>query len=372
MKQSDISDKYLKLLNSYKDPEICRKLFQKIHSYDKPINLMEVCGTHTVALFRTGVRAGLPKSLNLVSGPGCPVCVTPVETIERAVGLACKENTVLFCFGDMLKVPGIKDSLESAQAGRDAHVKIIYSPLDALEYAKKEPQKKVILFGVGFETTIPLFASVLIWAKEQNVKNLYLLPAFKLVPPALDVLLTDETAAIDGFILPGHVSSIIGKRAYQFMSEKYNMPGVITGFEPVDMLEGILLLVEMISKGSIHIKNQYTRYVTEEGNRKAQDVIAAVFEPCDVKWRGLGTIPDSGLKLRQEYAGFDADLLIDFDIGDTKEPAGCRCGDVILGKCAPPECKLYKSICTLANPVGPCMVSSEGTCAAYYKYAGQR
>ena len=370
MKALDTSDKSLHLLNSYKDPELARGLLAKVCSYGKKISIMEVCGTHTVALFRTGIRSGLPENLHLVSGPGCPVCVTPVEIMEKAIGLACRKNTVLFCFGDMMKVPGVKDSLETAQADRGAHVKIMYSPLEALEFARREQDREVILFGVGFETTIPLFASVMIRAKEENIRNLYLFSAFKLVPPALHALLSDKDSRIDGFLLPGHVSSILGQDVYSFMVEQYGIPGAIAGFEAVDMLEGILLLVDMITGQKADIKNQYTRFVSHEGNRKAQETIAAVFEPCDAVWRGLGEIPASGLKLRESFSHYDAEALIDFSCPPVSEPAACRCGDVIMGKCAPPDCGLYKTTCTPSHPVGPCMVSSEGTCAAYYKYAG--
>jgi len=329
---------------------------------------MEVCGTHTVALFRTGIRDGLPKNINMVSGPGCPVCVTPIETMEKAIGLACRKNTCLFCFGDMLKVPGSKESLESARANRNAQVHMMYSPLEALEYAEKNRDKDVVLFGVGFETTIPLFASVLMRANKLNNNNLYMLSEFKVIPPALEALLSTEDSGIDGFMLPGHVSAMIGADAYRFMSDRYGMPGVITGFEPVDMLQGISALLQMISNGKGEIRNEYTRVVSPQGNKTALGIIKTVFGGCDSVWRGLGTIPGSGLRLKNEFERFDAERLIDFEIGSVSEPKGCKCGEVIKGKCKPTDCGLYGTRCNPSEPVGPCMVSSEGTCAAYFKY----
>jgi len=332
---------------------------------------MEVCGTHTVALFAAGIRQGLSERIHLASGPGCPVCVTPVESIEKAIGLACRSNTVLFCFGDMVKVPGASGSLESARANRKARVKVMYSPLEALEFARHEPRTDVVLFGVGFETTIPLFASLVQRAVAHRVKNLYLLTAFRLIPPALEALVSSGDVRIDGFLLPGHVSSIIGADVYRFMAERYYVPGVIAGFEAVDLCEGILLLLDMIRRREPAIKNQYTRFVSPLGNRRAQDLIASVFTTCDSHWRGLGEIRNSGVRLAGDFSRFDAEALIDFEIGTASEPDGCRCGEVITGKRTPTGCALFGAACTPAHPVGPCMVSREGTCAAYYHYGGR-
>jgi hydrogenase expression/formation protein HypD len=355
-------------MNTLNDTSIAKNLLEKINLFKKSISLMEVCGTHTVEIFRSGIRYGLGKNINLISGPGCPVCVTPDEEIEKAIGLACKKNTTLFCFGDMIKVPGDQETLETAKAKRNAKVKVMYSPMEALDYAEKNKKENVILFGIGFETTIPLFCSVIIRAKKHNIKNLFLFSAFRLVPPALDALCSSEEIKIDGFILPGHVSTIIGEQAYLPLVEKYRIPSVITGFEPLDILEGIYMLIEMISKNKHSLKNQYKRAVPFEGNRNAQNVIKSVFNITDAKWRGLGIIPNSGLLLNDNYKIFDAASLIDFDIPEIKDPRGCLCGDVIKGVKKPLECKLYKKVCNPTNPVGPCMVSSEGTCAAYYKY----
>ncbi len=248
-KQSDISNKLQKISTRVNNVSIAKKLLERINLFKKNVSMMEVCGTHTVAIFRSGIKYGLPKNINLISGPGCPVCVTPTEEIEKAIGLACKKGFTLFCFGDMVKVPGVNETLETAKAKKEANVNLMYSPMEALEYAEKNKKEKVVVFGVGFETTIPLFCSVLVRAKENNIKNLFLLPAFKLVPPALDILCSSGEIKIDGFILPGHVSTIIGEKAYMPLIKKYGIPSVITGFEPVDILEGIYMLVEMISGG---------------------------------------------------------------------------------------------------------------------------
>ncbi len=323
-----------------------------------------------MAFFKSGIRSGMPENVNLVSGPGCPVCVTAIETMEKAIRLACRKGTVLFCFGDMMKVPGISGSLESVRAERGANIRVMYSPLEALAFARGEPRKDTVLFGVGFETTIPLFASVLARASRDELQNIYLLAAFKLIPPAIEALLSSADIAVDGFILPGHVSSVIGEESYSFMAERYNVPGVITGFETVDMLEGILLLLDMIKKREPAIRNQYSRFVSLRGNQKAKEIIRSVFTVRDSEWRGLGKIKSSGMWLKDEYSRFDAEALIDFEISKTPEPRGCICDDVIRGKSKPTECKLFKSSCSPSHPVGPCMVSTEGTCAAYYKYGG--
>lgn len=351
---------------------MARHLLERIHTFTEKVTIMEVCGTHTMALFKTGIRFGLPSTVTLVSGPGCPVCVTPLEIVQNAIELACRENTVFFCFGDMMKVPGVSGTLELARAQSNANVKIMYSPLDALEYAREEPHKDIILFGVGFETTIPLFASILLRAQKDKIKNLYLLCAFKLIPPALQALLSDGDCPIDGFLLPGHVSSIIGEDAYRFMVETYQASGVITGFESVDILEGIYLLLDIVSKKEAAIQNQYARFVTKEGNRTAHDIMYTVFSKCNARWRGIGELPMSGLQLKSDFAQFDAQNLIDFKITSVPEPSGCCCGDVIKGKIKPLACPLFKVVCAPHHAIGPCMVSSEGTCAAYYKYGTHR
>lgn len=368
MKLSNTLNEQESLLLSFRDAGIAKQLIEKIRSFKTKATIMEVCGTHTVALFKTGVRSVLPENINLVSGPGCPVCVTPMKAVEKAIRLACVKDHVLFCFGDMIKVPGSRDNLEVAKARDGANVRVMYSPIEVLEYAKANPAKKAILFGVGFETTVGLFASTLIRARHENIKNLYILNAFKTIPNALDALLSSGGVKVDGFMLPGHVSSIIGERAYGLIVTKYKKPGVITGFEACDMLEGILSLITLIEAKDAKIINSYKRFVPSEGNKRAIEVIYKVFRDCASEWRALGVIPASGLMLTDEYRHFDAEALMDFDLGDVKEPAGCKCGEVIKGAAKPLSCALYKKVCTPSNPIGPCMVSSEGTCAAYYKY----
>jgi hydrogenase expression/formation protein HypD len=271
----------------------------------------------------------------------------------------------------MLRVPGASGSLESMRADHGARVKVMYSPLEALEYAGRERRIDVVMFGIGFETTIPLFASCMQRAAELRLNNLYLLTAFKLIPPVIDALLSSGNADINGFLLPGHVSSIIGENAYRFMTDRHRVPGVITGFEAVDLLEGIWLLLDMVDRREPAIKNQYTRFVSRHGNRHAQSITSSVFTTCDSRWRGLGEIRDSGMRLADDFHRFDAGALIDSEIGPLPEPDGCRCGEVIAGRLAPSQCALFGSTCAPAHPVGPCMVSREGVCAAYYNYRGQ-
>ncbi len=329
---------------------------------------MEVCGTHTVALFKTGIRDAVPSSLRLISGPGCPVCVTPSREVEKAIRLACLPGTVLFCFGDMVRVPGARGSIETARAGRGARVRVMYSPLDALEFAARERETRVALFGVGFETTIPLFASVLRRARGEGLRNVYLLSAFKLLPPAIEALLARPGFRIDGLILPGNVSAVIGADAYRFVAERHHVPGVIAGFEAADILQAILMLLDMIDKGKAGILNEYSRFSTDRGNEKALAAVREVFAPRDSEWRGLGVIPASGLGFREEFSRFDAESLLAEEIPPVPEPEGCLCGDVIAGAREPEECVLFGRRCTPSAPIGACMVSGEGTCAAHYRY----
>lgn len=329
---------------------------------------MEVCGTHTAALFRTGIRAALPGTIRCLSGPGCPVCVTPPETVETAIGLARRKGTVLFSFGDMLRVPGRDGSLETARASGAARVRMMLGPVEALEHAVRAPREEVVMFGVGFETTIPAFAAVLRRAAAAGVGNLFLLPAFRLIPPAIEALFSGGKAPADGFLLPGHVSAVIGARPYAFLPGRYGVPGVIAGFEPVDLLEAILALLGMIERREPAIVNRYARFVPAEGNPRARALMDEVFAPCDSRWRGMGDLPASGLRLRDAFARFDAARLVDFEVPPAGEPAGCICGEVLRGSRTPAECPLFRRRCTPAAPVGPCMVSAEGTCSAFYQY----
>ncbi|MGD9367347.1 MAG: hydrogenase formation protein HypD [Desulfobacteraceae bacterium] len=353
----------------YRDPAIAKSLVHQLASLSqKPVRLMEVCGTHTMAIFRHGIRALLPRTITLLSGPGCPVCVTAQGDIDAFVALSRRPDVTLTTFGDLMRVPGSGSSLQRETA-EGADVRVVYSAMDAVQLAGKRPDREVIFLGVGFETTAPTIAAAIISARQMNLKNFSIYCAHKTVPVALKALMDNPSVQIDGFLLPGHVSVIIGLNAYRPFFEQYQTPGVVAGFEPVDVLRGVLELVTMLEKGRPGLGNVYPRAVTAEGNTQAQHVLAKVFEPCDTCWRGLGVIPGSGLSIRSEYADFDAVRRFDFEVGETPEPKGCACGEILSGTKTPPECALFRKACTPMNPVGPCMVSSEGTCAAYYRYA---
>jgi len=331
------------------------------------LRFMEVCGTHTVSIFRSGIRSLLPKEIELISGPGCPVCVTPVGEIDRAVSLARLPDVTLVTFGDLMRVPGTFSSLNRERAmGRD--IRVITSPLDPLEIAFKEPQKKVIFFAVGFETTAGAIAAAVKEVKKRGIKNVYILSSQRLIPPAIRALLSSDKVKIDGFILPGHVSVIIGKTPYTFIAHEFSLMGVITGFEAGDILEGIHMLMIQKAEERAEIENQYTRVVKDEGNRLAQEIMEEVFEPFNAQWRGLGVIPESGLKLKQELKEMDATYVFDIPYEEKADPPGCLCGEILQGIKKPPDCPLFNTRCTPEDPVGPCMVSSEGSCAAFHKY----
>lgn len=333
-----------------------------------PVHLMELCGTHTMMISRLGLRARLPKSLRLLSGPGCPVCVTPCSEVDRVIALGRLDRVTLATFGDMLRVPGSSSSLELERAaGRD--IRLVYSAMEALETARAEPERQVVFFGIGFETTTPTVAATLQQAKQSGVENFLVLPAFKLIPPAMKALLADEDASIDGFILPGHVSAIIGSRPYEPIAADYRIPSVVTGFEGLDILEGIAMLLRQLSEERAEVEIQYRRAVRPEGNPAAREVSATVLRIRDASWRGLGTIPGSGLELNEAYAGFDAVKRLPVLVEETADlPPGCACGEVLRGKILPPDCPLFGRGCDPARPVGSCMVSSEGGCAAWYQY----
>ena len=332
-----------------------------------PVRLMEVCGTHTVALFRSGVRSLLPKDLHLISGPGCPVCVTSQGYIDAASAAARRDGFVVCTYGDMVRVPGQGGSLAEHRA-QGANVLVVYSACDALAYAVAHPEVKVVFLAVGFETTAPATAAVVKEAKARQVRNFFVFLGHKLVIPAMRALLASGDAAIDGFLCPGHVSVIIGADAYKVIAREHRRPCVIAGFEPAQLIQGIHNLVVQVARREARVANVYSAAVTAGGNRVALGYIADVFRPGPAAWRALGMIPGSGLELRDEYAEFDAERQLGLTIGPDYEPPGCRCGQVIQGKCTPAECPLFRTVCTVATPIGPCMVSSEGTCAAWYKY----
>lgn len=354
--------------SAFKDPKLARGLIETIHRLaPEHATLMEVCGTHTVAIARNGIRDLMPEGLRLASGPGCPVCVTCNRDIDTVIALARIPNVTITTFGDMTRVPGSTSSLLAEQAaGRS--VEIVYSPLDALAFAKAHPEREVVFVGVGFETTTPLVAMAIKRAKAMGLSNFTVFAAHKNMPGALELLVGDPTLELDALILPGHVSTIIGAEPYRFLAEKYGIPGVITGFEPVDVLQGIAMLVRQLHEGRAEIEIAYARGVMPEGNPVALAAIDEVFETCTATWRGLGDIPGSGYRIRDEFANFDAVRRFEPDVESTRDPKGCRCGDVLRARIAPNECPLFRTVCTPENPVGPCMVSSEGSCAAYYRY----
>ncbi len=350
----------------------------------KTVNLMEVCGTHTMAISGFGIRRAVDPRLRLLSGPGCPVCVTAQEEIDAAIGIAGKPDVAVVTFGDMMRVPGSRSataaraqaSLEQEKA-KGADVRVVYSALDALRLAEDEPDRQFVFLGVGFETTAPTVAATVLTAQESGVSNFTVLPMFKTIPQALDAIASSDRVNVDGFILPGHVSTVIGTRPYEFLRDKYRLPSCVIGFEALDVLQGILMLLKQMQTGP-QVEIQYKRSVRPEGNEKAQQVMETVFEPCDAAWRGLGTIPGSGLAFRRGFREFDARKRFG-EMGTVPRSArtrgtvpisrsACRCGDVMLGVIVPPECKLFAKACTPESPVGPCMVSTEGACAAYYKY----
>ena len=355
-------------LKAFKDPQLAKGLIASIEAWaPEHAVLMEVCGTHTVAIARNGVRALMPEGTRLSSGPGCPVCVTSNHDIDKVIALARVPGVIITTFGDMTRVPGSTSSLLAEQAaGRD--VRIVYSPLDALRLAQENPDRQVVFVGVGFETTTPLVAMAVKRAKEAGLANFSVYGAHKNMPGALGAIVADPELKVDALILPGHVSTIIGMAPYRFLAEKYGIPGVITGFEPNDVLQGIAMLMRQLHEGRAEIEIAYARGVMEQGNPVALAAIDEVFETCTATWRGLGEIPGSGYRIREEYADFDALRRFAPEIEPTIEHKGCRCGDVLRGIMAPSECPLFRRVCTPENPVGPCMVSGEGSCAAYFRY----
>jgi hydrogenase expression/formation protein HypD len=356
------------LFDNFKDPQLCKTLLARIHAeLDGELRFMEVCGTHTVSIFRSGVRSLLSDKVVHLSGPGCPVCVTHDSEVAAFLELAGK-NAIITTFGDLMRVPGPeKKTLKSAQA-EGARVKVVYSPFDALKIAQDNPHDKVVFLGVGFETTAPAIAATVKVAREQGLTNFSVLCFHKLVPPALDALVGDPELKVQAFLLPGHVSAIIGVEPYRFLASKHGLPAVVAGFEPVDILQALYMFVTMRNQNKIEVVNAYTRVVSDGGNPKAMSVMNEIFVPCDALWRGIGLIPGSGLAVRDEYADFDAMRVFDMQLHDVPEIKGCRCGDVLKGKLSPDKCPLFGKACTPASPVGPCMVSTEGSCAAYFKY----
>ena len=357
----------LKYVDEYRNKEIAQKILRQVKSLSKKkVNLMEVCGTHTVNIFRNGIKKMLPTNINLISGPGCPVCVTPIRYIDEIIALSRESDFIITTFGDMIKVPGSTSTLEKEKAN-GSDIRVVYSTLDALEVARNNPSKKIVFMGVGFETTSPTIASAVLKAQKDEINNFAVLSVAKIISPAMKALLDGKEVNIDGFICPGHVSAIIGSKPYNFITTQYKVPCVICGFEPLDILQSIYMLVKQIEDGRAEVEIQYERVVKPEGNKIALDKIKEVFKVVNSDWRGIGNIPLSGLEIKDKYGKFNA-RKFEVEIEETKESRGCRCGEVLRGVITPHECPLFRGVCTPENPQGACMVSTEGTCAAYYKY----
>ncbi len=360
----------MKFVDEYRDPELAKKLIERIHRRStRPIRLMEFCGGHTVAIFKHGLRQLLPKHIEMLSGPGCPVCVTASADLDKAIALTRLPNVIITSFGDMIRVPGSHYSLQVAKA-EGGDVRVVYSTQDALAIARNNPAKSVIFIGIGFETTAPTIAASILQAEKEGIDNYYVLSLHKLCPPIMKALLDLGEVRLNGIICPGHVSAIIGSHPYLFIPRDYKIACAVSGFEPVDILLSVDMLVNQIETEDYKVEIAYRRGVKPEGNLPALKLMGNVFEAADANWRGIGWVPSSGLKLKAEYRHFDAEDKFDIAAVSSREPKGCLCGSILRGVSTPLDCKLFRSRCTPEHPVGPCMVSSEGSCATYYHYGG--
>ncbi|MEO8108954.1 MAG: hydrogenase formation protein HypD [Ginsengibacter sp.] len=360
----------MKYLSEYRDADLVQQYLREIKkTVTKPWTLMEVCGGQTHSLVKNGILELLPLQVQMVHGPGCPVCVTPLNLIDKAVYLAEEKDVVLCSFGDMLRVPGSKKSLLEAKAN-GADIRILYSPLEAVKLAQENPEKEIVFFAVGFETTAPANALSVIQAHRMGLKNYSILASHVLVPPAIEEIMNDELCTVNGFLAAGHVCAIMGIYEYYPLVEKYKVPIVVTGFEPVDLLQGILMAVRQLERGEAKVENQYSRIVSEEGNVKAQEMIYEVFEVTDRLWRGMEVIPMSGYKVKSSLSDFDAEKKFNVNIAEAPENPECIAGDIMKGIKKPFQCQHFGKKCKPANPLGAPMVSSEGACAAYYHYSG--
>ncbi|MEM9516455.1 MAG: hydrogenase formation protein HypD [Actinomycetota bacterium] len=358
----------MKYLDEFHDPELAAGLFADIErTATQRWAIMEVCGGQTHSIIRNGIDQLLPEQIELIHGPGCPVCVTPLEMIDRALAIAARPDVIFCSFGDMLRVPGSTHDLFSVKA-RGGDVRVVYSPLDAVEVASDHPDKQVVFFGVGFETTAPANAMAVFQARQRNLDNFSMIVSHVLVPPAIEALMTSGTSRVNGFLAAGHVCTVMGTAQYEPLAERFGVPIVVTGFEPLDVLDGIRRTVAQLEDGRGEVENAYARAVRPEGNPAAQEMLADVFEVCDRQWRGIGMIPASGWRLSSDYAEFDAEQR--FDVGElhVDEPAACRAGEVLQGLIKPDECECFGTSCTPRTPMGATMVSSEGACAAYFQY----
>ncbi len=358
----------MKYLEEFRDPELAKKLLDEIKAVTtKDWAIMEVCGGQTHSIIRNGIDQLLPDEIELIHGPGCPVCVTPLELIDKALAIAATPNVIFCSFGDMLRVPGSdKDLFRIKSEGGD--IRTVYSPLDALKFARENPDKEVVFFGVGFETTAPANAMAVFQAKEQGIENFSMLVSHVLVPPAIAAIMESPTNRVQAFLAAGHVCSIMGYEQYPPLSEKYKVPIIVTGFEPLDVLEGIRRAVIQLENGKFETENAYQRIVTSEGNTAAQKMLESVFETKDRAWRGIGVIPESGWSLSENYRDFDAEYKFNVTDIETHESPLCKSGEVLQGTIKPHECPAFGKECTPRKPLGATMVSSEGACAAYYNY----
>jgi hydrogenase expression/formation protein HypD len=360
----------MKFLDEYRDGELARKFAREIHRITtRSWSIMEVCGGQTHAIVKFGIDELLPERITLIHGPGCPVCVTPLEVIDKALEIAAQPGVIFTSFGDMLRVPGSTTDLLSVKA-RGGDVRIVYSPLDAIKIAQDNPGKEVVFFGVGFETTAPATAMAAFQAAQKGLKNFSLLISHVLVPPAIEALLASPDCRVNGFLAAGHVCTVMGYEEYPPLATQYHVPIVVTGFEPLDILHGILMVVQQLEDGRGEVENQYSRSVRREGNPAARELIKEVFQIVPRKWRGIGEIPRSGLGLAKAYDAFDAERRFGLKDRQVAEPLECIAGKVLQGMKKPHECPAFGRLCTPEHPLGATMVSSEGACAAYYRYRG--
>jgi hydrogenase expression/formation protein HypD len=362
----------LRYISEFRDAPACRVLADQVRELGQSagdLNFMEFCGGHTHAIMRNGIRQCLPGNVRMSAGPGCPVCVTAQQDIDAAISLAGHTGVTVATFGDMMRVPGSRGSLQEANAS-GADVRLVYSVMDALKLAASEPARDVVFFAVGFETTAPGTAAAVLQAQAGGLTNFRVLSLHKLTPPAMRAIIEAGEVRISGVLGPGHVTTIIGANAWSFLPRDYGLGCVISGFEPADLLLAVSELLRMAVEHRPRVVNSYQRSATATGNLAAQAIMARVFQPAQAAWRGFGSLPESGLKLRPEFAAFDAEVQYDLDITPVPEPAGCRCGEVLRGVMEPPDCPMFGTACTPESPVGPCMVSSEGACSAYYEFGG--
>ena len=360
----------MRFIDEFRRSDLAQALISQIHRRSRAsVRFMEFCGGHTVTIFRYGIRQLLPPTIEMVSGPGCPVCVTSNADLDKAIALAEVPGVIISTFGDMFKVPGSRSSLQQANAD-GADVRMVYSALDALQLARENPDRSVVFLGIGFETTAPTIAASILQAKEQQLANYHVLSMHKLCPPVIRAILDSGEVKLQGLVCPGHVSAVTGSRTWEFIARDYGIPCVVSGFEPLDVLQCIAMLVDQVESGRSEVEIAYSRGVKSEGNAEALKLMDRVFEPAPADWRGVGEIASSGLKIRKEYGEFDAERAFPVEVSQPIEHEGCICGEILRGVSTPLDCSLFSHACTPQCPVGPCMVSSEGTCAAYYSYGG--